>query len=261
MLRYQRRGPSQILALAAVLSVGGSVAARYSVWQYPIAVVALIGLFASSSVCFAGRRQTRPWLEFLPPVVVIGSMLVTAVASITVPIALTVPVAYVAGLIIWRGRSGWAAVAHFIDERIGDFSWRVLVLSLAYGLASAGVLFWYEGRTTSGKPVLPAGGVALVVVVLLFSVLNAFAEELVWRECLPLILRSTGVPWPLALAVSSVSFGMAHYYGIPSGVVGCSIAGVFGLGQSILVAYSGGIGAAIVAHVTVDLVVAYLILS
>jgi hypothetical protein len=76
-------------------------------------------------------------------------------------------------------------------------------------------------------PLLPA--------VLLLAAMNAFFEELVYRAAMIGALRPA-IGAPQALWITSVLFGLGHFYGVPYGVVGVLMSTFLGwfLGKSML---------------------------
>lgn len=107
-------------------------------------------------------------------------------------------------------------------------------------------------------PGLPAW--LLFAGVLPYAALNAAFEEYVWR----------GVLWEgiqgafdrrIALALTALSFGLAHYRGFPSGAVGVGLAVVYGLMMGVVRARSGGLLGPFLAHVVADVVIYALVVA
>ena len=75
----------------------------------------------------------------------------------------------------------------------------------------------------------------LIPVSLLIAVVNAFNEEFTMRAA-PLSKLVPVIGKQQALMVTTVFFGLGHFYGIPNGVPGVLLAGFLGwfLGKSIL---------------------------
>ncbi len=80
-----------------------------------------------------------------------------------------------------------------------------------------------------------AGAVPFLPWILLFAACNAFGEELSYRATL-----LAGLEGPVggrqALGISAVYFGLAHFYGVPYGVIGVALSTFMGwlLGKSML---------------------------
>ena len=86
-------------------------------------------------------------------------------------------------------------------------------------------------RVRAAAPLLP--------LILLFAAANAFSEEFSYRASLLATLRRT-VGDRNALLLTATFFGLAHYYGVPYGVLGVAMSGCLGyvLGRAML--ESGG---------------------
>lgn len=106
---------------------------------------------------------------------------------------------------------------------------------------------------TAPLPVLLVGAV-------LFALLNATLEELVWRGVLQERLTAQLGP-VVAVLVQAASFGVAHTYGVPRGVSGALLAGLWAILLGALRVRSGGLAAPILAHVVADAVIAAIVLT
>jgi uncharacterized protein len=91
----------------------------------------------------------------------------------------------------------------------------------------------------------------LLVAGICFSAANAALEELVFRFVL---WEVAAAEWNIgvALAGTSVLFGLGHLHGYPPGPFGVVLAGVFGLALGLLRLWTGGLGLAIAVHVVAD---------
>jgi membrane protease YdiL (CAAX protease family) len=98
-------------------------------------------------------------------------------------------------------------------------------------------------------PVATFGNVLLAGVC--FSVVNAVLEELIFRG---LLWEVAAAEWNggVALAATSVMFGLGHLHGYPPGPLGAVLAGVFGLALGLLRWWTGGLGLAIAVHICAD---------
>ena len=103
------------------------------------------------------------------------------------------------------------------------------------------------------RPAIPAliGTIATLPIVLVFSVTNALGEEISYRIAL-LAPVANVVPSAHAMVMSAVYFGVAHYNGIPSGVVGITMAGLLGWIACRSVLDTKGIGWAFILHLVQD---------
>ncbi len=87
-----------------------------------------------------------------------------------------------------------------------------------------------------------------------FAALNAAFEEILWRGAL---WRELERPWgrAAALVITSVSFGLAHARGFPSGVVGVGLATIYGVMMGIIRMRTRGLLGPWAAHVIADVVI------
>jgi membrane protease YdiL (CAAX protease family) len=95
----------------------------------------------------------------------------------------------------------------------------------------------------------------------LFAVINATVQELVWRGVLFDSLESISGRWG-AILVSAFVFGITHlpatkFLGVGFGVGFASLAMDFGVALGFLRAWSGGLALPIIAHVAADATIAY----
>jgi len=91
----------------------------------------------------------------------------------------------------------------------------------------------------------------LLIAGIIFSVVNAVLEELIFR----------GILWNLisdewnqgtALVVTAVLFGAGHLQGYPPGAMGAIMAGIYGIMLGVLRWWTGGLGLTIACHVFAD---------
>lgn len=85
------------------------------------------------------------------------------------------------------------------------------------------------------------------------ALVNALGEELLWRGVLLRVGRQD-VNGPLMLWTQTLSFGAAHYYGIPQGMVGVLAAALYSALIFSLFRRYGFLGAVIV-HLATDIVI------
>jgi len=112
-------------------------------------------------------------------------------------------------------------------------SWKKLALILALCISGGTLLFLVIGGSSpfsSFIKVLP-----LLPAILLLALMNSFSEEMSYRASLLSVLF---VPLgkSQSLLLTGVFFGMAHYYGVPYGILGVIMASILGwfLGKSML---------------------------
>jgi membrane protease YdiL (CAAX protease family) len=91
----------------------------------------------------------------------------------------------------------------------------------------------------------------LVAFGMLFAVLNALMEELIFRGVL---FDAAESQWgnKIAVVATAVFFGYGHRHGYPPGAIGAVLAGVYGLCLGWLRVFSGGLGLPFLAHIAAD---------
>jgi membrane protease YdiL (CAAX protease family) len=91
-------------------------------------------------------------------------------------------------------------------------------------------------------------------VAVVFSALNAFSEELIFRlalaDALTPVVSATSVA-----VISGLLFGVPHWFGRPSGIIGVILAAFLGWFLMLSVIQTGGLGWAIVIHFVQDIVI------
>lgn len=94
----------------------------------------------------------------------------------------------------------------------------------------------------------------LFVAIVPYAALNAVVEETIWRGALwEGVAAAFGRP--AALAITAMSFGVMHYHGFPSGVLGVGLATIYGVMMGVVRWRTGGIFWPAVAHVFADVVI------
>jgi uncharacterized protein len=100
----------------------------------------------------------------------------------------------------------------------------------------------------------------LGVVLILFSIVNALLEEVVFRGVfLDAFVSQFGVRW--AIVVQGIVFGMAHANGYPEGIIGMALAGIYGIILGLLRQLTGGIFASWICHTFADATVFWIVVS
>ena len=111
--------------------------------------------------------------------------------------------------------------------------WRRIGLPMAFLIALGTSTF----VLIAGRPELARVRAAapLLPLILRLAAVNAFSEEFSYRASLLATLR-TAVGDRHALLLTAVFFGLAHYYGVPYGIVGVGMSGCLGyvLGRAML---------------------------
>jgi len=92
-----------------------------------------------------------------------------------------------------------------------------------------------------------------------FALVNALLEEWIWRGVFQ--ARLTRLFGPTAgVALQAASFGIAHAWGFPRGVVGVLLVGVWAVMLGVLRHHARGLLAVVVAHVVADATIAAIVL-
>lgn len=90
--------------------------------------------------------------------------------------------------------------------------------------------------------------------VLLFSLTNSFAEEIIFRYTVVGILNNHH-PKIFVQIISAVLFGLPHYFGNPSGIIGVIMAGVLGYVLCKVTIETKGITIAWIIHFVQDVII------
>jgi membrane protease YdiL (CAAX protease family) len=121
-------------------------------------------------------------------------------------------------LVAWWERSGRQLPSDYADAVSGRPSWQVLIAGIG------------------------------------FALVNAAVEEGVFRGVFQTALHALLRPVS-AILIQAVSFGLLHLHGVPDGLLGVTMAGVWGLVLGVMRWRSGGIASPYIAHVAADLAI------
>lgn len=112
----------------------------------------------------------------------------------------------------------------------------------------------YARRVRPAQPVDLGNVVRFAPIIILAAVVNAFAEEFIYRNALlPFLVPLLGSGQ--AIWLTSLRFGIVHFYGTPSGILGVAAATLFGLVLGLSMVQTGGSGFAWTVHFIADLVI------
>jgi membrane protease YdiL (CAAX protease family) len=134
-------------------------------------------------------------------------------------------------------------------------------------ISGAALLLWYlTARPDLGDLVrrfIPGWPLSLLVpAALVFSVVNAAAEEAAYRGVLLAALDQARITARAALALQAVAFAALHFRGgFPRGMVGVVLTFAYGLLLGELRRRSGGLMAPFVTHVLTDIVIVAIVLA
>ncbi len=112
--------------------------------------------------------------------------------------------------------------------------WNILGPAIAAAMCVGLVVFVFAFGSLPSSVALK-GALPLLPFVLLFALVNSFGEEMLYRA--PWLGALEGpVGGAQALLITAVYFGLAHFYGVPYGVVGVMLAFIPGwlMGKSML---------------------------
>lgn len=101
----------------------------------------------------------------------------------------------------------------------------------------------------SALPKLPGG--AILIAGIVFAILNAFLEELIFRGVLFTAIESQ-VNTTMTVIITAALFGYGHMHGYPPGPIGAVLAGIYGLMLGWLRVFTGGLGLPVLAHIVAD---------
>ena len=103
-----------------------------------------------------------------------------------------------------------------------------------------------------GYAVQAATGIAFAVPLVACALIAIF-EETLWRWAVPTILIRSGISPAGAITISSLAFGVAHFNGLPPGVLGVVLTCGFALLSFWLIRVSGSLLPSICVHAVIDM--------
>lgn len=219
--------------------------------------VPLLALAITPSL--VARFEARAALVFVGLFIIVGALPPAALRSW--PFYLLLPLA------------GVVAVALFSKTRPADalglapgrLDRSVAILVVIFGLLAAVALpVWailFKPDLSRPLSLIPdVSPLLLLLVGLGFSIVNALLEEIAWRGILQRWLLTFMAP-PLAIAIQALSFGAAHWTGVPGGWAGIVLSTIFGLMMGVLAYRAKGLLAPILAHILADMVIFAMVLG
>lgn len=217
---------------------------------------------ALCGTAFAAAVAVHPQSLHMAVVFSIIALLAARLASVRVMIAVVasltiagVPwiLSTVIGGVVWALVAGRNHTSVLMSE---GFTGRRLVAGyIAGGLLGSAAIPFVRLQASNTPMVfdIPRPPTLLVAVLLLvFALANALGEELVWRGAL--LSETAGLSAPGQYIILTLSFGVAHYHGLPGGFVGVALSGVAG-GILLLVRRRWGFISAVGAHFVADVVI------
>lgn len=223
-----RGWPLASTSAAGVLVVGLSVTAA------GIARWTAIPLVLLAAVLLRGRDATLALVAY-------GAVLASGV---------TWPLAAYTAFVVWALAHGWPEVRRLATRPTSRATWAGLALGVVAGAATL-LLFGHQLRWNPVVvPIRWPGMAGIVLLAVAGAVFNALGEELLWRILVP-SLMGTSRSVAFAVVVPGLSFGIAHYFGLPSGWGGVAAACTYGIALSAL-HRRHGFAACVLAHVVTD---------
>lgn len=147
----------------------------------------------------------------------------------------------------------------------GEVSKQVLGLSVLFVLSASIALFlWFyllDPDISDIKENFPKGDIPLLIAAGVgFAIINAVAEEFLFRGILFEALLTARVSLFWALVFQALSFGILHLHGFPRGWVGVGLAGIYGLMTGLIRILSKGIYYPVLVHIFADITIAGIVL-
>jgi uncharacterized protein len=134
----------------------------------------------------------------------------------------------------------------------GTSTWKSNGLQLLFFISCATALFMFLGVKYTNS--LGNFKLYFIPFILLMSFTNALSEELIFRFAINgNLMKET--PKITVLLLSAVLFGIPHYWGFPSGVIGVIMAGILGYVLSKSVFETQGLGIAWGIHFVQDVII------
>jgi membrane protease YdiL (CAAX protease family) len=178
---------------------------------------------------------------------------VTAVLALVVAVVAVAPTVWPLPALV----AGIGLVARSRPAR-ARMRWTGWLAGAGAGLAAAGVVAPLVLSAVDAAPlaflVQRPPVLLLAGAVVGAAVLNALAEEALWRGAIAGKDRELGLTTGWTVAAQAVGFGVAHWHGIPGGPAGVLAAGAFGALMAV-VRLRIGFRAALLAHVLTDIAI------
>ena len=134
----------------------------------------------------------------------------------------------------------------------GNETWLEIVLVLGFFITFGTGIFMYFQAKKAGAKVTSL--FLFIPWVILFSAMNAFSEEAIFRIGIVTPLYGQLPVW-IILIISGILFGLPHYFGQPSGVIGVIMAGFLGWLLAMSLVETQGLFLAWVVHFVQDVVI------
>ncbi|HEY3901153.1 MAG TPA: type II CAAX endopeptidase family protein [Chthoniobacter sp.] len=144
----------------------------------------------------------------------------------------------------------------FFGWSFGRVTPSALLAAIGIAIVSCAALFlferWEHPDLHAYAAALPdIRGTGLIFAGIIFAMLNAFLEELLFRGIFFDAFASQSGP-VMAVILTSVLFGYGHMHGYPPGPIGAVLAGSYGLALGWLRLFTKGLGLPVLTHITAD---------
>lgn len=134
----------------------------------------------------------------------------------------------------------------------GQSTWRKNGLQFLFFISLATGIFMFLGVKYSNS--LNNFQIAFLPLILLISLTNSLSEELIYRFTVIGNLQPTTLKMTMLL-ISAIMFGLPHFWGFPSGIIGVIMSGVLGYILAKSVTETQGIGLAWGIHFVQDVII------
>lgn len=147
----------------------------------------------------------------------------------------------------------------------GEVSGQILGLSVLFVFSASIALFlWFyllDPDVSDIKENFPKGDIPVLIAAGIgFAIINAIAEEFLFRGILFEALLTARLSLFWVLVFQALSFGILHLYGFPRGWVGVVLAGIYGLMTGLIRILSKGIYYPVLVHFFADITIAGIVL-
>jgi membrane protease YdiL (CAAX protease family) len=157
----------------------------------------------------------------------------------------------------WRPSLKWLRFGRMSAQRISAMV-GIMALTTAALVAFSAIAKPDLSSYRAALPFERFGGVITAGVI--FTVVNAILEELVFRGVLFDAIRSQWNVW-VTLIATSVLFGLGHLHGFPPGLWGACLAVGFGFAVGVLRVSTDGLALPIVAHMGADATIYWILVN
>jgi membrane protease YdiL (CAAX protease family) len=134
----------------------------------------------------------------------------------------------------------------------GNETWLEIVLVLGLFITLGTGIFMYSQAKKAGAQLTSI--LVYIPWVILFSAMNAFSEEAIFRIGIVAPLYGQLPVW-IILLISGTMFGLPHYFGQPSGIIGVLMAGFLGWLLAMSLMETQGLFLAWAVHFVQDVVI------